>query len=105
VQGPLRQEHLDEEEFEVHLLDLKRQVENLKLLIGSVETDLAKQDENELVAKSTEAWLMTLTWSLAGVKQDTEEAFSSRREFVRLLVEKIAVGRGEDGRAKIDITY
>jgi hypothetical protein len=48
---------------------------------------------------------MTLRWSLAGVKQDTEEAFSSRREFVKLLAEKIAVGRGEDGRVKIDITY
>jgi hypothetical protein len=103
--APYTQEHLDEEELEVHLLDLKKQVENLKLLIGSVETDLAKQHKNKLVAKCTEAWFMTLRWSLADVKQDTEEAFSSRREFVKLLVEKIAVGRGEDGPAKIDITY
>ncbi len=56
-------------------------------------------------SKSTEVWLMTLRWSRAGVKQDTEEAFSSRREFVKLLVEKIAAGRGEDGRAKIDIAH
>jgi site-specific DNA recombinase len=52
--------HLDEEELEVHLVDLKNQVENLKLLIASVEADIGRKEENKLTAQTTEAWLMTL---------------------------------------------
>ena len=39
------------------------------------------------------------------MEQDTEEAFEKRRELVKLLVEKIALSRNEDGRTKVDITY
>jgi hypothetical protein len=87
------------------MADLKNQVENLKLLISSVESDMATRDENRMVAGATEAWLLTLRKNLAEVEQDTEEAFESRRELVRLLVEKIVVGRDEEGRTKVDITY
>jgi hypothetical protein len=57
------------------------------------------------VSRSTEAWLIALRKNLVEVEQDTEEAFEKRRELVKLLVEKIAVSRAEDGRAKVDITY
>ena len=70
------QGHVDEEELEVHIADVKNQVENLKMLLASVESDLAP-----------------------------EEGFETRRELVKLLVEKIAVSRVEDGRAKVEITY
>jgi len=70
---------VNEEELEVHLADLKYQVENLKLLIASVEADLTAKDKEALAAQSTEAWLLTLRKNLAGVEQDTEEAFESRR--------------------------
>jgi site-specific DNA recombinase len=96
---------LDEEELEVYLMDLRNQVENLKLLLGSVEADLAQKHENKMVAKSTEAWLLALRKNLADVEQDTEEAFERRRELVKLLVEKIAVACDEDGRAEAEITY
>ena len=92
------QELLDNEELEAHLADLKNQVENLKMLIASVEADLAAKDEEALVARSTEAWLLTLRENLVGVEQDTEEAFDARRELAQLLVEGISVNRGEDGR-------
>ena len=39
------------------------------------------------------------------MEQDTEEAFEGRRELAKLLVEKIVVGRDEEGRTKVDITY
>ena len=99
------QGHVDEEELEVYMADLRNQVENMKLLISSVEADLAQQHENKMVAQSTEAWLMTLRKNLEEVEQDSEEAFESRRELVKLLVEKIVVGRSEDSRAKVSITY
>src|SRR5215210_4206332 len=99
------QGHVDEEELEVYMTDLRNQVENLKLLISSVEADLAQKHEHKMVAESTEVWLMALGKNLAEVEQDTEEAFENRRELVKLLVEKIVVGRSEDGRAKVDITY
>ena len=88
------------------MTDLRNQVENLKLLIASVEADLAQKHENKIVAESTEAWLLALRKNLAEVEQDTEEASEKRRELAKLLVEKITVGRNEgDGRAKVDITY
>jgi site-specific DNA recombinase len=100
------QGHISEEELEVYLADLKNQAENMKLLISSVETDLAQKEENKLAAKSAAAWLMTLRKSLSDVEQATEEAFQKRRELTKLLVEQITIGRNSgDGRAKIQITY
>jgi hypothetical protein len=89
---------VDDEELEAHLADLKNQVENLEMLIASVEADLEDKDEEALVARSTEAWLLTLRENLVGVEQDTQEAFEARRELAQLLVEGISVSRGEDGR-------
>ncbi len=58
-----------------------------------------------MVTDSTEAWLMTLRKNLAEVEADTGEAFESRRELAKLLVEKITVSRDEEGRPKVEITY
>ncbi|MDF2702137.1 MAG: resolvase protein [Rubrobacteraceae bacterium] len=100
------QGHMDEEELEVYLSDLKNQVENLKLLIASVEADLAKNHERKMVAENTEAWLVALRENLSEVEQDTEETFANRRSLVKLLVEQIIVSRDEtEGRARVDITY
>jgi site-specific DNA recombinase len=99
------QGHLDEEELEVQLADLKNQVENMKLLISSVEADLARKHENKMVAETTEVWLLTLRKNLSEVERHTADAFEKRRELTKLLVEKITVGRNEDGRARVDITY
>ena len=99
------QGHLDEEELEVHMADLKNQVANLKLLVSSVESDLAARDEGRMVARTTEAYLVALRKNLAEVEQDTEEAFESRRQLATLLVEKIVVGRNEEGQTKVDVTY
>jgi len=63
------QGHVDEEELEVFMADLKNQVENLKLLIASVEADLDQKQENKMVAESTEAWLMALRKNLAEVEK------------------------------------
>ncbi len=48
---------------------------------------------------------MSLRKNLSEVEQDTQEAYLHRREFVKLLVEKITVDRNEDERAKVDIIY
>jgi site-specific DNA recombinase len=99
------QGHLDEDELELHMADLKNQVGNLKLLISSVESDLAARGERRLVARTTEAWLLTLRKSLDEVEQETEDAFESRRELTKLLVERVVVGRDEEGRRRVDVTY
>jgi hypothetical protein len=96
---------VDDEELEVHLADLRYQVENLKMLIASVEDDLTAKDEEALVARSTEAWLLTLRENLPGVERDTEEAFESRRQLAKLLVKRVSVSRDEDGRPRVEITY
>jgi hypothetical protein len=86
-------------------VDLKNQVENLKLLISSVEADIARKEEDKLTAQTTEAWLLTLRERVEEVEGDTEEAFDKRRELVKLLVERINVDRDEDGRTQVQITY
>ena len=58
-----------------------------------------------MMAENTEAWLLTLKKNLKNVEQDTEEAFESRRELAKLLVERIVVGRNEEGRPKVEVTY
>ena len=77
----------------------------MRLLISSVETDLAKIEESKLAAMTTEAWLLALRKNLSEVERDTKEAYLHRRELVKLLVERITADRGEDGRVKVDITY
>jgi site-specific DNA recombinase len=96
---------ISEEELDVYLLDLKHQADNLRLLIGSVEADLSRSAQDRLAAKSTEAWLLTLRERVEEVEGESEEAFSRRRELVKLLVERIDVGRNEEGRPKVEITY
>jgi hypothetical protein len=99
------QGHIDEEELEVFMADLRNQVENLKLLISSVEADLAQMQENKMMVESIEAWLETLRKNILEVEQETDEAFENRRELVKLLVERIVVRRNEEGQPKIEITY
>jgi site-specific DNA recombinase len=94
-----------EEETEVLLADLKNQADNLRLLISATEAELSTVEEDRLVARNTEAWLLTLRKNLAEVEQDTDEAFRKRRELVKLLIEKIGAGRDEDGRLRVDISY
>jgi hypothetical protein len=88
---------LDDDELEVHLSDLKNQVDSLRMLIDSVQSDLVQKRENRIVAESAAAWLSTLWRNLSGVERDTEEAFEARRELTALLVERIPIGRDEGG--------
>jgi len=97
--------HLDEGELDAYLADVRSQVENLTLLISSVEADLTRAQEEKELAATTEAWLMSLRENLREVEADTQEALDKRRELVRLLVERIGVSRTEEGRPKVDITY
>ncbi|CAN5756008.1 hypothetical protein BH24ACT18_BH24ACT18_04120 [soil metagenome] len=97
--------HLDEDELGTHLSDLKNQIENLRLLVTSVESDIAQKQEHTMVAASTQTWLMALAQNLAEVEADTDDAFEKRRELVKLLVQRIDLGRDEEGRARARITY
>jgi hypothetical protein len=80
-------------------------VDNLRLLISATEAEFSTVEEDRLVPRNTEAWLLTLRENLVEVEQDTDEAFLKRRELVMLLIEKISAGRGEDGRVRVDISY
>jgi site-specific DNA recombinase len=88
-----------------HLLDLKNQIANLRLLLKSAEADLSAQQEHRLTAERTLALLVTLRGRLKEVEENTPEAFLKRRELVRLLVEGVTVGRGEDGGLQVNVTY
>ena len=99
------QGHISEEELEVYLADLKNQTSNLRLLLESVEAELSQWRQQVALADTTHAWLLSLRRRLTEVEQDTPEAFRARRRLVELLVESIAVGKQDDGRPEIRITY
>jgi hypothetical protein len=99
------QGHISEEELELHLADVGTQLDNLKLLLSSVESDLATKHEEVELAESAEAWLLTLRERLSEVEENTEEAFERRRQLVKLLVAGITAGKDEEGRPDVRITY
>jgi hypothetical protein len=96
---------LDESELEIALPDVRNRIENLRLLLESVESDLAAHEQDRLAAQTTEVWLRTLASNLEDVEGDSPEAFERRRELVRCLVERIIVGRDEKGHTRVEITY
>ena len=87
------QGHISEEELADYVADIKNQTNNLRLLISSVEDDLASLTETREVAESAAEWLLTLRERASEVEDKTPEAFQKRRELVRLLVEKITTDR------------
>ena len=99
------QGHISEEELSMYLSDLKNQTHNLRLLLESVEADLSHRRERMALTKSAHAWLLSLRQRLVEVERDTPEAFRERKQLVDLLVESISVGKQDDGRAEIQITY
>jgi site-specific DNA recombinase len=99
------QSHISEEELKLHLADVGTQLDNLKLLLSSVESDLAAKHEEVELAESAEAWLLTLRERLSEVEEDSEEAFERRRQLVKLLVAGITAGKDEEGRPDVRITY
>jgi chromosome segregation ATPase len=96
---------LDEDELEVHIADAKNRIANLKLLMESVEADIAYRQQDYIAAQDAALWLASLRDSLEALEEGTGEAFLQRREVVKLLVERITISAGENGRVKIDIIY
>ncbi len=99
------QGHLEEHELEKHLADLRVRLNNLKVLVSSVKEELEVQHEHARVAKTAEAWLMSLRERVEDIEEDSPEAYKVRRQLVQLLVERIVVGRDEDGGTCVRITY
>ncbi len=99
------QGHLDEGELETHLADLRVQLDNLKVLISSIEDELEAQHEHARVAETAKAWLVTLRERVEEIEEDSPEAYQARRQLVKLLVERILVGRDENGETQVRITY
>jgi site-specific DNA recombinase len=99
------QGNLDEDELEVHIAEAKNRVANLKLLLDSVEADIAHRQQDYMAAQDAALWLASLRDNLEALEVDTEEAFLKRRELVKHLVERITISGGENGQVKIDIIY
>ncbi len=57
------------------------------------------------VADTTVAWLSLLRERTEEVEEDTPEAFIKRQQLVRLLVERITLGRDENGETTVEVTY
>jgi hypothetical protein len=99
------QGHVSEDEVETYLADLKNQIGNLRLMIEATEADLSQRRERAQVADTTVAWLKVLRERAEEIEEDTPEAFVKRQQLVRLLVDRIALHRGEDRRTTVVITY
>jgi hypothetical protein len=100
------QGYIAEVELDGYLADLRTQTDNLRLLLESVEADLAQRQAETELAASTEAWLMSLKERIHEVEGDSEEAFRARRQLVRLLVDGIVIEDKRKGDVpRVRITY
>ncbi len=99
------QDHISEGELETYLASNKNQISNLRLLIEATEADLAQRRERAQVADTTVAWLKVLRERAEEVEENTPQAFIKRQQLVRLLAERITLGRGEDGETAVEVTY
>jgi hypothetical protein len=98
--------HISEEELGAYLDELKKQIDNLKVLLASIEVELSERHERTALTDTTHAWLLSLRQRLEDVEEDTPEGFEKRKQLVGLLVESISLGRSQqEGRAEVRITY
>ena len=71
-----------------------------------MEAELSQKREHQELTEAAHTWLVVLRERIAGVEEDTEEAFRVRRQLVKLLVQSITVGtKHEDGGIEVRITY
>jgi hypothetical protein len=92
--------------LDAYLAELKEQIDNLRVLLASVDAEISERRERTALTDTTHAWLVSLRRSLDEVEEDTLEALGKRKQLVGLLVESISLGRSqEDGRAEVQITY
>src|SRR5215212_985353 len=100
------QGHISEEELDTYLVELKKQIDNLRVLLASIEVELSERCERTALTDTTHAWLLSLRQRLDEVEEDTPEGFEKRKQLVRLLVESISLGKSQqEGRAEVQITY
>ena len=100
------QGHISEEELDAYLVELKKQIDNLRVLLASIEVELSERHEQTALTDTTHAWLLSLRQRLEEVEDDTLEGFEKRKQLVGLLVESISLGKSQqEGRAEVQITY
>jgi site-specific DNA recombinase len=100
------QGHISEEELEAYLAELKNQIDNLRVLLASIEVELSERRERTALTDTTHAWLLSLRKRLDEVEENTPEGFEKRKQLVGLLVESISLGKSQqEGRAEVQITY
>jgi DNA repair exonuclease SbcCD ATPase subunit len=100
------QGHISEEELDAYLVELKKQIDNLRVLLASIEAKLSERRERTALTDTTHAWLLSLRQCLDEVEEDTREGFEKRKQLVGLLVESISLGKSQqERRAEVQITY
>jgi site-specific DNA recombinase len=100
------QGHISEEELDAYLVELKKQIDNLRVLLASIEVELSERRERTALTDTTHAWLLSLRKRLEEVEEATPEGFEKRKQLVGLLVESISLGKSQqERRAEVQITY
>jgi hypothetical protein len=94
----------DEEALD-HLLVVKNQVANLRLMLEAARAEQADSAAQRVIADTAKAYLMALRERTDEIEDDTPEAFIKRQQLVRLLVDGIALGKDEDGKTLVEVTY
>jgi hypothetical protein len=104
--GGYAQGHISEEELDAYLVELKKQTDNVQVLLASTEAELLDRHERTMLTDTTHAWLLSLGRRLAEVEEDTPAGFEKRKQLVELLMGSISLGKvQEGGRAEVQITY
>jgi hypothetical protein len=88
-----------------YLAELKKQTDNLRVMLASIEAELSERRERTALTDTTHAWLLSLGRRLDEIEEDTPEGFEKRKQLVGLLVESNSLGKSQqEGRAEVRIT-
>jgi seryl-tRNA synthetase len=94
------------EELDAYLAELKKQTDNLRDMLESVEAETSESQERTALTDTTHAWLLSLGRRLDEIEEDTPEGFEKRKQLIGLLVKSISLGKcQQEGRAEVQITY
>jgi hypothetical protein len=98
------QDHISEGELDTYLADLKDQIGSLRLPIEATEADLAQRRELRSPIQPSSG--STCSGSAPRRSRTTRpKPSSSAVQLVRLRVDGITLGRNEDGKTTVEVTY
>jgi hypothetical protein len=74
-------------------------------MVEAARAEQADSAAQRVIADTAKAYLMALRERTDEIEDDTPDAFIKRQQLVRLLVDRITLGKDKDGKTTVGVTY